>query len=141
MSEARFDDAAVPLAELRSRAFNMRWAEQPEGVIPLTAADPDFRAAPAIRDALAAEAARGVYAYGPVGGLPAFLRSVSTYLRSQRQVAIEPDGVIAVNSAAAGLADWSCVWGFPASLCLLFVALSTVVWWTPQPHFRVVCSF
>ena len=104
MSEPRFDDAAVPLAELRSRAFNMRWAEQPEGVIPLTAADPDFRAAPAIRAALAAEAARGVYAYGPVGGLPAFLRSVSTYLRSQRQVAIEPDGVIAVNSAAAGLA-------------------------------------
>jgi bifunctional pyridoxal-dependent enzyme with beta-cystathionase and maltose regulon repressor activities len=41
----------------------MRWAEQPEGVIPLTAADPDFRAAPAIRAALAAEAARGVYCF------------------------------------------------------------------------------
>ena len=104
MTDARFEDADVPLGELRSRAFNMRWAEQPEGVIPLTAADPDFRAAPAIRDALSAEAARGVYAYGPAGGLPSFRRSVSTYLRTHRHVPIEPDGVIAVNSAAAGLA-------------------------------------
>ncbi|MEI6137522.1 MAG: pyridoxal phosphate-dependent aminotransferase [Chloroflexota bacterium] len=104
MTDARFEDADVPLGELRSRAFNMRWAEQPEGVIPLTAADPDFRAAPAIRDALSAEAARGVYAYGPAGGLPSFRRSVSTYLRTHRHVPIEPDAVIAVNSAAAGLA-------------------------------------
>jgi hypothetical protein len=29
-----FDDAAVPLPLLRQRAFNQRWAEQPEGVIP-----------------------------------------------------------------------------------------------------------
>ena len=35
-----FSDGEVPLNLLRERAFNLRWAEQPEGVIPLTAADP-----------------------------------------------------------------------------------------------------
>jgi len=49
-----FDDAAVPLPLLRQRAFNQRWAEQPEGVIPLTSADPDFPAAAVIREALVA---------------------------------------------------------------------------------------
>jgi aspartate/methionine/tyrosine aminotransferase len=104
MTDPRFADSAVPFEDLRSRAFNMRWAEQPEGVIPLTAADPDFPAAQAIRDAVASEAARGVYSYGPAGGLPSFRRSVSTYLRTRRNAPVEPDGVIAVNSAAAGLA-------------------------------------
>ena len=52
---AAFTDDAVPLQALRARAFNLRWAELPEGVIPLTAADPDFPAAPAIREALARE--------------------------------------------------------------------------------------
>lgn len=82
MTDARFDDSAVPLGDLRTRAFNMRWAEQPADVIPLTAADPDFPVALAIRDAVASEAARGVYSYGPAGGLPCFRRSVSTYLLS-----------------------------------------------------------
>ena len=104
MTDARFDDSAVPLGDLRTRAFNMRWAEQPADVIPLTAADPDFPVALAIRDAVTSEAARGVYSYGPAGGLPCFRRSVSTYLRTRRHAPIEPDGVIAVNSAAAGLA-------------------------------------
>ena len=47
-----FSDTAVRLDLLRERAFNLRWAEQPREVIPLTAADPDFPAAPAIRDAI-----------------------------------------------------------------------------------------
>jgi bifunctional pyridoxal-dependent enzyme with beta-cystathionase and maltose regulon repressor activities len=52
MNDAMFTDAAVPLELLRERAFNLRWAQQPKGVIPLTAADPDFAVCPAIRERL-----------------------------------------------------------------------------------------
>ena len=100
----RFDDAAVPLPLLRQRAFNQRWAEQPEGVIPLTAADPDFPAAPVIREALIAQAQDGVFSYGPPGGLPLFREAVARDLRQRRGAAVTPAGVMAVNSAAAGLA-------------------------------------
>jgi aspartate/methionine/tyrosine aminotransferase len=99
-----FDDAAVPLSLLRQRAFNQRWAEQPEGVIPLTAADPDFPAAAVIREALVAHVREGVFSYGPPGGLPLFREAVARDLRQRRGAAVEPGGVMAVNSAAAGLA-------------------------------------
>ncbi|MFM7806745.1 MAG: pyridoxal phosphate-dependent aminotransferase, partial [Planctomycetota bacterium] len=99
-----FADAGVPIEALRSRAFNLRWAELPEGTIPLTAADPDFAAAPAIREALLREVSQGVFSYGPAGGLPAFRESVARYLRERRGAPVQADGVIAVNSAAAGLA-------------------------------------
>ena len=100
----RFDDGAVPLELLRRRAYNLRWAEQPEGVIPLTAADPDFAAAPVIRQALIDHAAEGVFSYGPPGGLPEFRAAVAHYLRRHRGAAVEAAGILAVNSAAAGLA-------------------------------------
>jgi aspartate/methionine/tyrosine aminotransferase len=100
----RFDDAAVPLALLRERAYNLRWAEQPAGVIPLTAADPDFAVAPVIRQALIDHAAAGVFSYGPAAGLPGFRSAVARYLRERRGASVEPAGILAVNSAAAGLA-------------------------------------
>ena len=37
-----FDDSNVRLNVLKQRAYNYRWAEVDDGVIPLTAADPDF---------------------------------------------------------------------------------------------------
>ena len=37
-----FDDSSVNLDVLKKRAFNYRWAEVEEDIIPLTAADPDF---------------------------------------------------------------------------------------------------
>jgi len=48
-----FGPDQVPLAALRRQAFNLRWATQPHDVIPLTAADPDFAVAPAVREAIA----------------------------------------------------------------------------------------
>lgn len=100
----RFGDDDVPLALLRQRAFNLRWAEQEEGVIPLTAADPDFPAPPAVREALVAYARDGVFSYGPAGGLPLFREAVAQDLCRRRGAAVLPAGVMAVNSAAAGLA-------------------------------------
>ena len=44
-----FSHANVNMEALRSRAFNYRWAELDEGVIPLTAASSDFPVAPPIR--------------------------------------------------------------------------------------------
>ena len=55
-----FTDDAVQLDLLRERAFNLRWAQQPRDVIPLTAADPDFPTAPAIREYLARYVREGV---------------------------------------------------------------------------------
>ena len=69
-----FADDQVPLAALRRQAYNLRWATQPDDVIPLTAADPDFAVAPVVREAIARHAAEGVFSYGPAQGLPRRLR-------------------------------------------------------------------
>ena len=45
-----FSNGSIRFDILRQRAFNLRWAEVPEDVIPLTAADPDFPAAPEISE-------------------------------------------------------------------------------------------
>lgn len=114
MSDGRdpFGDDAVPRALLAERAFNLRWAEVPDGVIPLTAADPDFPAPPAVREALIAYADSGVYPYGPAQGLLPFRTAVAEYLRDRRGASVVPDSVIATNSAASGLAmvarHWLC---------------------------------
>ena len=47
-----FADDAVKLDILKKRAFNGRWADVGEGVVPLTAADPDFQVDPKIIDAM-----------------------------------------------------------------------------------------
>jgi len=116
---AFFADDAVRLDLLRSRAFNLRWAELPPDVIPLTAADPDFPAAPVIRQAIADYAASGVFSYGPAGGLPLFRESVARYL-DRRHCAVPPAGVLAVNSAAAGLAMVAQHWLAPGDEAIVF---------------------
>ena len=47
-----FDDKNVNLEALKKKAFNLRWAEVGDGIIPLTAADMDFPCAPSIKKAL-----------------------------------------------------------------------------------------
>jgi aspartate/methionine/tyrosine aminotransferase len=98
-----FTDGAVPLELLKQRAHNQRWAEQPQQVIPLTAADPDFPAAAAIREVMVDYARSGVFSYGPPAGLSGFRQAVARRLQVQG-AQVTPEGVIAVNSAAAGLA-------------------------------------
>ena len=65
-----FSDDAVPMELLRRRAFNLRWAEQPADVIPLTAADPDFPVSPAVQEELVRYVREGVMSYVPPEGLP-----------------------------------------------------------------------
>jgi aspartate/methionine/tyrosine aminotransferase len=99
-----FADDQVPLAALRRQAFHLRWASQPDDVIPLTAADPDFPTAPSLREALLDYVRPGLFSYGPAGGLPEFRQAVAQQLRQRRAAPVPAEGVIAVNSAAAGLA-------------------------------------
>jgi len=49
---ALFDNDQVKLDVLKKRAYNYRWAEVGEEVIPLTAADPDYPVAPEIQEAM-----------------------------------------------------------------------------------------
>jgi aspartate/methionine/tyrosine aminotransferase len=98
-----FGDDQVPLAALRRQAFNLRWATLPEDVIPLTAADPDFAVAPAVREAIARQAAEGLFSYGPAGGLPAFRQACATFCRERRGMGGGPERILAVDGAAAGM--------------------------------------
>ena len=104
MSDYSFSDDSVPLELLRRRAFNMRWAQQPAGVIPLTAADPDFMVCPPIQDALVRYVRDGVLSYVPPEGLPEFREAVAEWMRSTRQMDCLPEHVFATDSAASGMA-------------------------------------
>lgn len=104
MPQNFFSDDSVPLDLLRRRAFNLRWAQQPAGVIPLTAADPDFAISPAIQEALIRYVREGVLSYAPAEGLPAFREAVAEWMRSTRNLQCTADSVFATDSAASGMA-------------------------------------
>lgn len=100
-----FGDDQVPLPALRRQAFNLRWATQPQDVIPLTAADPDFAVAPAVREAIARQAAEGLFCYGPAEGLPAFREACARFSAERRGCVTAVERIVAVDGAAAGMAQ------------------------------------
>lgn len=104
MSDAFFSDDAVRLDLLRQRAFNLRWAQQPADVIPLTAADPDFPICPAIQQALVRYVQDGVLSYAPPEGLPGFREAVAEWMRSTRGLDCSAETVFATDSAASAMA-------------------------------------
>src|SRR6266849_5512381 len=99
-----FSDDAVRLDLLRERAFNLRWAQQPADVIPLTAADPDFAVCPAIREQLVRYVQDGVMSYVPPEGLPQFRETVAAWMRETRQIDCTSTAVFATDSAASAMA-------------------------------------
>jgi aspartate/methionine/tyrosine aminotransferase/2-polyprenyl-6-methoxyphenol hydroxylase-like FAD-dependent oxidoreductase len=101
---ASFSDNIVRLDLLRERAFNMRWAQQPADVIPLTAADPDFPVCPAVQEQLVRYVRDGVLSYGPPEGLPQFRESVARWMQETRDMPCTPEEVFATDSAASGMA-------------------------------------
>lgn len=98
-----FVAAAVDPAVLRARAHNLRWAELPPDVIPLTAADHDLPCAPVIREAIARYVAAGCLAYGPAAGLPGFRAAVADYLADRRGIPADPAQILAADGAASAL--------------------------------------
>lgn len=104
MTTFSFSDDDVPLGLLRQRAFNLRWAQQPPGVIPLTAADPDFPVCSAVQEHLIRYVRDGVLSYVPPEGLPQFRETVAEWMRSTRNFECCAEDVFATDSAASAMA-------------------------------------
>ncbi len=98
-----FQPSEIEFQLLKERAYNLRWATVPEGVIPLTAADPDFKTAPVIRDAIADYCRGGYFSYTPAEGLPEFKDSLQTFFRDRRNCIIPSTQILPVDSAAFGI--------------------------------------
>jgi aspartate/methionine/tyrosine aminotransferase len=98
-----FSNDAVKLEALRRKAFNYRWATHDPGVIPLTAADPDFPVAEPIVRAIHSYCADGYFSYGPPEGDAAFKWAISDYYNSKYAAETNPEYILPVNSAAYGL--------------------------------------
>lgn len=98
-----FDEREIKLKALKKWAFNLRWASLPNNVIPLTAADPDFRSAPEIADAMSRYNKERTFAYGPSEGLESFRRVIATTLQQRRNINTTKDLVLPVDSAAQGM--------------------------------------
>ncbi|MBA3900707.1 MAG: pyridoxal phosphate-dependent aminotransferase [Bacteroidetes bacterium] len=98
-----FQNSSINTDILKKRAFNLRWATVPAGVIPLTAADPDFPSAPEIAEAITDFTKERYWCYGPAEGLPEFKTSVAGYFQKKRNIPALPDHVFPVDSAAFGI--------------------------------------
>lgn len=102
-TETYFSGKSVNLEILKQRAYNLRWAMVPDDVIPLTAADPDFPCAPPIREAIRRFTESGYFCYAPPEGYAFFRESVARFFQEKRSTGYQPDYVMAVDSAAAGI--------------------------------------
>lgn len=98
-----FSSKSINFDILRQRAFNMRWAEVPDGVIPLTAADSDLPPAPEIGQALIEYIQGGYFSYTPHRGLPSFKQAVAKALKERKGEDVLPELILPVDSAARGM--------------------------------------
>jgi aspartate/methionine/tyrosine aminotransferase len=98
-----FTDADINMKALKERAFNLRWATLPPNVIPLTAADPDFKCAPEIVEAINQYSAEQTFAYGPAEGLPQFREVIAKTVQERKNIKTSADLILPVDSAAQGM--------------------------------------
>ncbi len=98
-----FDNQQINFELLKKRAYNLRWATVSEGVIPLTAADPDFPCAPEIADELCRFARDRYFSYGPVEGMTDFREAMANYYVTKRGIPASPTHIFPVDSAAFGI--------------------------------------
>ncbi|WP_312299304.1 pyridoxal phosphate-dependent aminotransferase [Chryseobacterium sp.] len=98
-----FTNNDINFEALKRKAYNGRWATLDDGIIPLTAADPDFRTAPEIEQGIIEYIKDGYLSYGPFSGLPEFKKSVAEHFNRQKNGSFTPENVLAVNSAAQGM--------------------------------------
>ena len=100
---ALFDNDQVKLDVLKTRAYNYRWAEVGEEVIPLTAADPDYPVAPEIQEAMIDYINDGYFSYTPKLGYPEFCESIARGLKARKGEDIDPRFILPIDSAARGM--------------------------------------
>ncbi|MBQ1525196.1 MAG: pyridoxal phosphate-dependent aminotransferase, partial [Firmicutes bacterium] len=98
-----FSSSNINFDALRRKAFNFRWAEVEDGVIPLTAADPDFPVAPEIIGAITDYLSDGYLSYTPKLGLPQLRKAIAEDLCSRKNEGVSEDLVLPVDSAARGM--------------------------------------
>ncbi|GAE66206.1 pyridoxal phosphate-dependent aminotransferase [Chryseobacterium indologenes] len=98
-----FTNNDINFEALKRKAYNGRWATLDDGIIPLTAADPDFRTAPEIEQGIIEYIKDGYLSYGPFSGLPEFKKSVADHFNTEKHGSFTPENVLAVNSAAQGM--------------------------------------
>jgi aminotransferase len=98
-----FDPTHVDLPTLRKRAHNLRWATVPPGVIPLTAADPDFPCPAPVTEAITAFLNKRYFSYGPPEGLAEFRESMARFFQEKRGIPTIATSVLPVDSAAFGI--------------------------------------
>ncbi|AZB34589.1 MULTISPECIES: pyridoxal phosphate-dependent aminotransferase [Chryseobacterium] len=98
-----FTNNDINFEALKRKAYNGRWATLEDGIIPLTAADPDFRAAPEIEQGIIDYIKDGYLSYGPFSGLPEFKKSVADHFNQEKHGSFYAENVLAVNSAAQGM--------------------------------------
>lgn len=98
-----FSNESINFETLRKRAFNLRWAAVPEGVIPLTAADPDFMPAKEVRQAIVDYVEGGYFSYTPMRGLPEFKQSIVRAMKMRKNEDLDIEQVLPIDSAARGM--------------------------------------
>lgn len=98
-----FTNKDINFEALKRKAYNGRWATLENGIIPLTAADPDFRMSSEIENGIIEYIKDGYLSYGPFSGIPEFKKSVAEHFNTEKKGNFSPDNILAVNSAAQGM--------------------------------------
>ena len=98
-----FSHENINFEALKKKAYNFRWAEVDEGVIPLTAADPDFPVAPEIVQAISDYIKDGYFSYIPHTGFPEFKQAIARYQNTYKHEHVDPELVLPIDSAARGM--------------------------------------
>ncbi|MFH9424018.1 pyridoxal phosphate-dependent aminotransferase [Streptomyces sp. NPDC017529] len=105
-----FDDAQVRPGRLRRRS-PLRWGAYPPGVIPLTAAEPDFPGPAVVTDAVLATVADGYFPYASPTGCAELREAFSDVAETRYGIGNHPDRVVPAPGTAAAL------WGVVRLLC------------------------
>ncbi|MDE7218462.1 MAG: pyridoxal phosphate-dependent aminotransferase [Oscillospiraceae bacterium] len=98
-----FRHEKIDFETLRKNAFNFRWAEVEDGIIPLTAADSDFPVAPEIQAGLIAYIQKGYFPYTPKLGMPELRESIARQLNIRKDEHVDPRLLLPIDSAARGM--------------------------------------
>ncbi len=99
----KFNNSEINYAALKKKAYNLRWAEVGEGVIPLTAADVDFPCAPEIVNAIKDYISDGYFSYTPKRGLPQFNEAIANMLLRRKNIEADANLILPIDSAARGM--------------------------------------
>jgi aspartate/methionine/tyrosine aminotransferase len=90
---------------LNNNAYNMRWACVEEGHIPLTAADWDIQVSSAVSEAVTTYLQFQSFPYGNNTGMDAFKKAIANHFNQRKNAVVNPEEVLATNSAAKAIDD------------------------------------